>query len=131
MKLGVLYVIFACIATIVNLATQEITSQVYPFAYPLVASIFAGTITGLITKYVLDKKYIFNYQTENQSKNFQTFLLYSSMSVVTTIIFWTTEYAFDAYFGTKTMRYVGAVLGLSVGYITKYQLDKKYVFIER
>lgn len=131
MKLGVLYVIFACIATIVNLGTQEITSRVYPFSYILFVSIFAGTLTGLVTKYALDKKYIFNYQVENLSKNFQTFLLYSTMSVVTTIIFWATEYAFDAYFGTKTMRYVGAVLGLSVGYITKYQLDKKYVFIER
>ena len=131
MKLGVLYVIFACIATVVNLVTQEFTGQIYPFAYPLAVSIFAGTLTGLITKYVLDKKYIFAYKTENQSKNMKTFLLYSSMSVITTIIFWATEFAFDAYFQTKTMRYVGAVLGLSVGYITKYQLDKKYVFIER
>lgn len=131
MKLGVLYVIFACIATIANLATQEITINLYPFAYPLIVSIIAGTLIGLITKYFLDKRYIFSYQTENHSKDFQTFVLYSSMSIITTLIFWISEFAFDAYFGTKFMRYVGAVLGLSIGYITKYQLDRKYVFIER
>lgn len=51
------------------------------------------------------------------------------MGLVTTLLFWITEYTFDLWFATKTMRYVGAVIGLSIGYVAKYQLDKKYVFI--
>jgi putative flippase GtrA len=53
------------------------------------------------------------------------------MGVVTTVLFWVTEYTFDLWFETKTMRYVGAVIGLGIGYLTKYYLDKKYVFVER
>jgi hypothetical protein len=26
------------------------------------------------------------------------------------------------------MKYVGAVLGLAIGYVTKYQLDRRFVF---
>lgn len=131
MKISLLYVIFAAIATIVNLVTQEIIFQLYIGAFQLGVSIFMGTLTGLAVKYALDKKYIFNYQVDSKSKDSQTFFLYSMMGIVTTVIFWVTEFAFDAWFATKTMRYVGAVIGLSIGYLTKYQLDKKFVFIER
>ncbi|MCW8336801.1 GtrA family protein, partial [Vibrio paucivorans] len=76
-------------------------------------------LAGLIVKYVLDKKFIFQYTVETHSKDAITFFFYSAMGVVTTMIFWVTEYLFDAYFESKTMRYVGAVIGLSIGYITK------------
>jgi putative flippase GtrA len=130
-KKGVFYVAFAIIATVVNLVTQEIMFQLYTSAFQLGISIFMGTLTGLVVKYVLDKKFIFNYQVDSKSKDSQTFFLYSVMGMITTVIFWVTEFAFDAWFATKTMRYTGAVIGLSVGYLTKYQLDKKFVFIER
>lgn len=126
-----LYVLFALIATLVNLMTQEITSNFFSIRYEIFFSMFIGTLMGLVVKYILDKKYIFQYTSETHSKDAMTFLFYSAMGIVTTLIFWVTEYAFDAWFDTKTMRYVGAVIGLSIGYITKYQLDKKYVFVER
>jgi len=115
----------------VNLVTQEIMCQLYTGPFQLGVGIFMGSLTGLVVKYTLDKKYIFNYQAESKSKDSQMFFLYSIMGIVTTVIFWVTEFAFDAWFATKAMRYVGAVIGLSIGYITKYQLDKKFVFIER
>ena len=31
-------------------------------------------------------------------------------------------------FETKEMRYLGGVIGLAIGYLTKYHLDKRYVF---
>lgn len=131
MTKAILYINFAMLATIVNLCSQEVTSRIVQNEYELFASIFIGTVAGLMVKYLLDKKYIFNFTSSHLKKDLTTFFLYSLMGVVTTIIFWVTEYTFDAWFGTKLMRYVGAVLGLSIGYIAKYYLDKKYVFIER
>jgi putative flippase GtrA len=131
MTKAILYINFAVLATIVNLCSQEITSRVVQNKYELFASIFIGTLAGLLVKYLLDKKYIFNFTSSHLKKDLTTFFLYSLMGVATTIVFWLTEYTFDVWFETKLMRYVGATLGLSIGYIAKYYLDKKYVFIER
>ena len=126
-----LYIVFAIVSIIVNLFTQEITSHLFQHQYEIGVSMLTGTLTGLFVKYFLDKKFIFKFETENQTRDLITFFLYSLMGVFTTLLFWVTEYTFDAWFGTKKMRYFGAVIGLSIGYITKYYLDKKYVFIER
>lgn len=128
---GVLYIIFAALATIVNLLTQEVTSNLFQNDYELVISILTGTLAGLVLKYYLDKTFIFKFRANNQAHNFTTFFSYSLMGGATTILFWVTEYAFDMIYGTKTMRYVGAVIGLTLGYASKYYLDKKFVFIER
>lgn len=126
-----LYVAFAVVATIVNLLTQEVTSTLFKYDYEIIVSMFTGTLAGLIVKYLLDKKFIFKFETKSQKQDVTTFFFYSLMGVVTTVLFWFTEYAFDFWFETKIMRYVGAVIGLTIGYVTKYYLDKKYVFIER
>ncbi|HMU91334.1 MAG TPA: GtrA family protein, partial [Pseudomonadales bacterium] len=31
-------------------------------------------------------------------------------------------------FATKEMRYLGGIIGLAIGYLAKYHLDKRYVF---
>ena len=131
MTKSTLYVAFAFAATIVNLFTQEITSTLFQYEYEIIVSMFTGTLAGLIVKYLLDKKFIFKFETKDQKQDVTTFFFYSLMGVLTTFLFWVTEYTFDLWFETKTMRYVGAVIGLSIGYVTKYYLDKKYVFIER
>lgn len=131
MTKSTLYIAFAITATIVNLLTQEIVSNLYHQSYEIAISMLTGTLTGLAVKYLLDKRFIFEFKTKNQKQDLATFFLYSLMGVVTTIFFWATEYMFDQWFETKTMRYIGAVIGLSIGYTTKYYLDKKYVFIER
>lgn len=131
MTKSMLYVAFAIVATIVNLFTQEITSTLFQYEYEIIVSMFTGTLAGLVVKYLLDKKFIFKFETKSQKQDVTTFFFYSLMGVVTTVLFWVTEYTFDLWFETKTMRYVGAVIGLSIGYVTKYYLDKKYVFIER
>ena len=50
------------------------------------------------------------------------------MGSVTTIIFWCTEYLFHLIFTADFMRYAGAIVGLSIGYYIKYQLDRRFVF---
>lgn len=57
------------------------------------------------------------------------FILYSSMGVVTTLIFWGTELGFEFIFATKFMRYIGGIIGLTIGYTVKYHLDKRFVFM--
>ena len=129
MRLSLLYVIFSIIAIAINLLVQETVVRLHiTNVFQLEISIFTGTLVGLIIKYVLDKRYIFYYHAESQIKDAQAFLLYSIMGIVTTLIFWAVEFAFDTWFATKTMRYVGAIIGLTIGYITKYQLDKRFVF---
>ena len=49
-------------------------------------------------------------------------------SVFTTFIFWGFEYLFDALGGGGDWRYVGAVIGLAIGYRVKYTLDRDFVF---
>jgi putative flippase GtrA len=53
------------------------------------------------------------------------------MGLVTTAIFWGTETAFWMIWHTGMMRELGAVLGLLVGYVVKYNLDRRFVFTDR
>ena len=91
-------------------------------------SIIVGTGTGLVVKYLLDKRFIFRFKPQNVSHDSRTFVLYTLMGVVTTAIFWGFEYGFWHAFGTAQMRYLGGVIGLVIGYLAKYHLDKKFVF---
>jgi len=122
------YTLFALMATAVNLGFQWICFSVYDGAYAVYVALVTGTLAGLIAKYILDKKWIFYHVTYNQKENLQTFILYSVMGVVTTFIFWGTEILFHKWFPWQGAIYLGGALGLLVGYVIKYFLDKKYVF---
>jgi len=92
---------------------------------------FLGTLAGLVAKYLLDKKFIFYHTPKDKKEDAKNFMLYSFMGVFTTIIFWGTEIAFDTLSCHPYAKYIGAIVGLSIGYIIKYFLDKKYVFIHK
>lgn len=128
MLLVLKYSFFALIATIINLFTQFISLAIYSQNFSLYIAMFFGTITGLIAKYILDKKYIFYYVVKDKEEDSQKFILYSIMGVFTTLIFWGFEIGFDYIFDSEIAKYIGAIIGLSIGYITKYFLDKKFVF---
>lgn len=127
-KVGLAYTFFAFIATIVNILSQDTFLRLYSKTYSITISIFVGTLTGLVIKYYLDKKYIFKYKTTHSTQNKKLFILYSLMGLITTTIFWGFELGFNYIFQNKEMRYFGGVIGLIIGYILKYQLDKKFVF---
>jgi putative flippase GtrA len=122
------YGLFAMVATAANILCQEAVFSVYMGYYRVFVSLFVGTVIGLLVKYVLDKKYIFYFQAKNHRHDAHVFILYTLMSVLTTIIFWGFELGFDYWFGSKVMRYTGAVIGLAIGYYLKYRLDKRFVF---
>lgn len=128
MKLAITYSILALIATIANIGAQDIVARLYAGQFSLLAAITAGTGIGLIVKYVLDKRYIFQFRARDAAHDGKTFLLYTAMGLITTVIFWGFEFGFDHVFETREMRYVGGVIGLAIGYYAKYQLDKRFVF---
>ena len=129
MRLAVNYTIFAIIATVANIGSQDLFLRVYDAAYSIVLSVAVGTLVGLVIKYVLDKKYIFRFAVRDKLHDSYTFALYTFMGVITTFIFWGFEFGFEYMFGNKWMRYSGGVIGLAIGYYIKYRLDKKYVFV--
>jgi putative flippase GtrA len=130
-KIAVLYSLFAGLSTVVNTGSQMLSMLIYSGTYAVEISIFIGTLAGLPLRYFLEKRYIFSFESKNIKHDGQLFILYSFMGVFTTAIFWGTEYAFHLIFTTDVMRYIGGVLGLSIGYYIKYQLDKRFVFVNK
>jgi putative flippase GtrA len=128
MPLAVLYSFLALIATAANIGAQEIVVQLYQGPHAVTASVVVGTGVGLIVKYLLDKRFIFRFRTRDLLHNFRLFVLYMSMGIATTLLFWVFEFGFNAVFATKEMRYAGALIGLALGYWAKYNLDKRFVF---
>lgn len=128
-RLCLLYSLFAVLATGINLAVQALVVFLYHGAYVIELSILAGTASGLPVKYLLDKRHIFVYKSRNLSHDGYLFFLYSFTGVFTTLLFWGVEYLFQWIFGTDGMRYIGGAIGLMLGYIIKYHLDKRFVFI--
>lgn len=124
------YAAFAVLATIANLGVQRIVLAWNDSALGFGLAIFCGTLVGLVIKYALDKRWVFADTTTGLKENGQKFTLYTVMGIVTTAIFWSTETAFWLIWQTEMMREVGAVLGLAVGYIVKYKLDRRFVFTD-
>ena len=94
----------------------------------LMAAIFIGTGVGLVVKYVLDKRWIFYDQATGAKAHARRFALYTLMGLGTTTIFWGSEALAWWLWHTDLAREIGAVLGLMVGYVAKYQFDRRFVF---
>lgn len=127
MNLLVTYLAGALVATMANVATQELVWRLLG-GTGLYYSMIAGTGIGLLVKYVWDKRLIFAYRPASRANDVVTFLLYATMGVATTAIFWAVELAFWYAFHSTGMRYLGGVIGLAIGYWAKYRLDKRFVF---
>ena len=124
------YAIFAVIAVVVNLAVQRLVLLGGETGLWFTFALGAGTLAGLVVKYALDKRWIFFDRTAGVAAQGRQFGLYSMMGVATTLIFWATETAFWLIWGTDVAREAGAVIGMTIGYVTKYQLDRRFVFRE-
>ena len=124
------YVAFAVTAGLVNLCTQEIAIHLAPI-YPVQFSILCGTGTGFFTKYLLDKRFVFFDTFESKMKELGKITVYGLSGVGTTLLFWGIELGFWHIGGTAEIKYVGAVIGLSLGNFIKYRLDRNLVFSKR
>lgn len=127
-RLVPLYSLFAIVSIAANIGGQWLSTKTYDGKHYIAVSMLIGTAIGLIVKYILDKRWIFRFESKSHTHELRTFVLYCIMGVATTAIFWATEMLFQLAFHTAPMRYTGAALGLTIGYIAKYMLDKRFVF---
>ena len=125
MSTFILYVLFAAVATVANLAAQEVFLRL---SGSLAVAILTGTAAGFASKYVLDKRWVFADRYTTHGQELRKVTLYGVFSVVTTLVFWLFEVAFWMAWQTDLAKYTGAVLGLAVGYAIKFVLDRTFVF---
>lgn len=125
------YSFFAIVATSVNLAVQRMIFFFSSEGYGLIIALLTGTGAGLVVKYLLDKRWIFNDLSSDVLSHTRKFSLYTFMGIITTIIFWGFESGFWFLWRTDLMRETGAIAGLTIGYIVKYQLDRRFVFTDK
>lgn len=120
------YTAFCLFAILVNLGLQLIAFQYLGLSFWVALAI--GTAGGLLLKYVLDRNFIFFVKDDDLSLDITRFALYVLMGILTTSIFWVTEWIGYRYLPTKYGQYSGGALGLAVGYALKYWLDRRWVF---
>ncbi len=130
-RIALLYALFASLATAANLLTQMAVVWLYHGPMAIEASIVIGTGAGLPVKYLLEKRYIFSFESKSLAHDGQLFLLYSFMGLFTTAIFWGIEVLFHLLFASDAMRYLGGAIGLTIGYFIKYHIDRRVVFVHR
>lgn len=128
--LVVRYAGFAALATALNLGVQRLVLLGGRDTVHFAAAVAAGTVAGLVAKYLLDKRWIFADRAAGIAQHGAKFTLYAVMGLATTAIFWGSETAFWLLWRTDAMREVGAVIGLAGGYVIKYRLDARFVFTD-
>lgn len=135
-ELTLRYAVFAVIATLANLGAQRLVLSglagdgIKNHGPDLIIAIGVGTVVGLVVKYVLDKRWIFFDQSTGARAHGERFSRYTATGIFTTAIFWGMESAFWFIWLTDAMRELGAIIGLAIGYVVKFQLDKRFVFAQ-
>ena len=83
-NLALRYTAGAVAATLINLATQWISFRLYRGMGELMIGIVAGTAVGLVSKYLMDKFWIFDDRSLGIAENLNSFSYYCLTGVVTT-----------------------------------------------
>jgi putative flippase GtrA len=122
------YAAVVVIASLSNIGAQHFSLAIVP-DLQIVASVAIGTGVGFIVKFICDKYWVFLDTTyAGHTAEARKFIVYGFLGIATTAIFWVVEISFWYIFKTPEAKYAGAVLGLTIGSIIKYLLDKRYVF---
>jgi putative flippase GtrA len=98
----------------------------YPYNMPeLVGSIMAVGITYIV-KYLLDKFLVFKKREIKLKETSVEFLKYFAFAILTTLENIGIQFLFSNFLETPLE--ISMVIALSVGYLTKFFLDRAYVF---
>ncbi len=132
-RLAALYAAFGAVATVANLGAQALVHAALPPQAEAIGAgywlaLVFGTGVGLVVKYLLDKRWIFLDASTGLAAHGRRFSLYTVMGLFTTAIFWGTQTVFFLLTDSRAMLYLGGALGLAVGYVVKYHLDRRFVF---
>ena len=128
------YSAFAVLSAVVNLGVQWATVRLVtplhllPPKLLVLPALAIGTGAGLALKYTLDKRYIFRSSLGGTMSLARNFGLYAVMSLATTGLFWGTELLTCLVSSDPRAIYLGGGLGLSMGYLVKFNLDRRFVF---
>lgn len=126
------YAGFAGLAICINLLSQNAVLSLFgAFWYGIYLAIAFGNGAGLVFKYIVDKYWVFEDADPSLSQNSRKFALYAAFGVGTTFIFWFVELVFHLMFQSQLMTNIGAIIGLCMGYVIKYNLDKHVTFATR
>lgn len=99
-----------------------------PYNMPeLIGSIVAVGITYIL-KFILDKFIVFQKKSIEFKQTSEEFLKYFGFAVITTIENIGIQFLLTNFFGTPLE--ISMVVALTIGYLTKFLLDRKYVFIK-
>ena len=79
MRIALLYALFAALSILVNIGTQVAVIAVYRGPVAVTVLILLGTATGLVSKYLLDKRWIFGHVSRSRVHEARTFGLYTVM----------------------------------------------------
>lgn len=127
-SLAARYAAFAGVSVASNIAAQHLALHLYSGKYALATAICTGTVVGLIVKYVLDKYFIFADFSAGQLAQGHQFFRYALTGIGTTLVFRMAEWIGLHVTGTTLGRDCGAVVGLTIGYVIKFYLDRQFVF---
>ena len=115
-----------------NFGTFHIVTKYYcsiePINYPeLIGSILAVGITYIV-KFTLDKFIVFKIMDKNIQKTSKEFTKYFFFAILTTIENIGIQFIMTNFLMTPLE--ISMIVALSLGYATKFLLDRKYVFLE-
>lgn len=91
----------------------------------LVGSIVAVGITYIV-KFILDKFIVFEKKEKDLKQTSKEFSLYFVFAILTTLENIGIQFILSNFFGSPMV--LSLVIALTAGYITKFFLDRKYVF---
>lgn len=105
---------------------QTLYCSISPYNMPeLMGSIVAVGITYVV-KFFLDKYIVFEKKGGKLKDTSQEFLKYFGFAILTTIENIGIQFIMTNFFGTPLE--ISLIVALSMGYVTKFLLDRKYVF---
>ena len=140
-----IYMTFAAISIILNIASQYITSVVLQiltpsfanqkllnFEYSFLFPLGFVTVLGFLFKFLADKFIVFEEKLSDDrmadlQKSTKQITLYFGFAIFTTLIFFGFEFSFKIIFSGYWYLF-GGLIGLIIGYTLKFLLDRKFVF---